>query len=183
LVFLFLLKSLIAQISEPYFLSSPSLTPDGQTIVFSLEGDIWKASMKDGIASRLSARQGNGNNARVSPDGKWIAFTGRQYNISDVYLMPIEGGEVEQLHFHSGSDDVSSWSWDRLPVLKLASKGEHLCGFLATISSRTTIIWWKIRLREKYFSTIPGKAATRCNASDTKDLIIRTFNTGILLIL
>ncbi len=109
---LFVLNSVQAQNAEPYFLSSPSLTPDGQTILFSFEGDIWKASLKDGMATRLTAMQGYENGAKVSPDGKWIAFTGRQYNNSDVYLMPFEGGEVKQLTFHSGSDEVSSWSWD-----------------------------------------------------------------------
>src|ERR1700759_1759170 len=49
---------------------------------------------------------------RVSPDGKWIAFTGRQYGNADVFVMPINGGDIRQLTFYSGSDVVSSWSWD-----------------------------------------------------------------------
>jgi Tol biopolymer transport system component/C-terminal processing protease CtpA/Prc len=137
LVCLFILKSLSAQISEPYFLSSPSLSPDGQTIVFSFEGDIWKASLKDGIASRLTAMQGNENNARVSPDGKWIVFTGRQYNNSDVYLMPIEGGEVKQLTFHSGSDDVSSWSWDSKSIYFTSSRAGQASGYKIGIEGGT----------------------------------------------
>ncbi|MEI7830719.1 MAG: S41 family peptidase [Prolixibacteraceae bacterium] len=139
LVCLFVVKSLGAQIPEPYFLSSPSLTPDGQTIVFSFEGDIWKASLKDGIASRLTAMQGNENNARVSPDGKWIAFTGRQYNNSDVYLMPAEGGEVKQLTFHSGSDDVSSWSWDSKFIYFTSNRAGQASGFKVGIEGGTPV--------------------------------------------
>ncbi|MEI6276848.1 MAG: S41 family peptidase [Prolixibacteraceae bacterium] len=112
LLLLVVVKFATAQTTEPYFLSSPSLTPDGQTLVFSFEGDLWKASLKEGVASRLTAMQGYENGAKVSPDGKWIAFTGRQYNNSDVYVMPAGGGDIKQLTYHSGSDEVSSWSWD-----------------------------------------------------------------------
>lgn len=101
-----------AQTTENYFLSQPSLTPDGQTVVFSFEGDIWKAAIADGQASRLTGMQGYESNAKVSPDGKWIAFTGRQFGNADVYLVPLNGGEVKQLTFFSGADEVSSWSWD-----------------------------------------------------------------------
>ena len=45
-----------AQTSEAYFLSQPSLSPDGQTVVFSFEGDIWKAGVNDGQASRLTGK-------------------------------------------------------------------------------------------------------------------------------
>ena len=38
--------------------------------------------------------------------------TGTQYGNSDVYIMPVEGGDIKQLTYYSGSDDVSSWSWD-----------------------------------------------------------------------
>jgi Tol biopolymer transport system component/C-terminal processing protease CtpA/Prc len=101
-----------AQAQEAYFLSQPALTPDGQSVVFSFEGDLWKAGVQDGKALRITAMQGYETNAKVSPDGKWIAFTGRQYGNADVFIIPAEGGEVKQLTSYSGSDEVSSWSWD-----------------------------------------------------------------------
>ena len=103
---------LYAQTKEAHFLSQACLTPDGQTVIFSSEGDLWKANVKDGLATRLTAMQGYETNARVSPDGKWIAFSGTQFGNSDVYVMPFEGGDIKQLTYYSGSDIVSSWSWD-----------------------------------------------------------------------
>lgn len=50
--------SLYSQDSKAYFLSNPTLSPDGQTVVFSFEGDLWKANISDGQASRLTAMQG-----------------------------------------------------------------------------------------------------------------------------
>ena len=137
IVSLFLLQPVAAQNSEPYFLSSPSLTPDGQTVVFSFEGDIWKTSVKDGLASRLTAMQGYENGAKVSPDGKWIAFTGRQFNNSDVYVMPVEGGEVRQLTFHSASDEVNSWSWDSKYLYFSSSRAGQISGFKVGIEGGT----------------------------------------------
>src|SRR5438045_9413869 len=104
--------NLFAQNNETYFLSQPVLTPDGQTVIFSFEGDLWKGSLTDKQAYRLTAMQGYETNAKVSPDGKWIAFTGRQYGNADVYIMPVAGGDIKQLTFHSASDEVNSWSWD-----------------------------------------------------------------------
>lgn len=98
--------------SDNYFLSKPALTPDGQTVIFAFEGDLWKANINDGQAARLTAMQGYETFPRVSPDGKWIAFTGRQFNNADIYVIPVAGGEVKQLTWHSGNDEVSSWSWD-----------------------------------------------------------------------
>ena len=139
IAFLVMIKLASAQTPEPYFLSSPSLTPDGQTIVFSFEGDLWKASVKDGVATRLTAMQGYENGAKVSPDGKWIAFTGRQYGNSDVYLLPIEGGEVRQLTVHSGSDEVNSWSWDSKSIYFTSSRAGLASGFKVGIEGGTPV--------------------------------------------
>ncbi len=95
-----------------YFLSNPALTPDGQTVIFSFEGDLWKAGVSDGLATRITAMQGYETSPRVSPDGKWIAFTGRQYGNGDIYIMPVNGGEVKQITHHSSNDEVTGWSWD-----------------------------------------------------------------------
>src|SRR6476469_1469473 len=108
----FLSLSVQAQSTEAFFLSNPTLTPDGSTVVFAYEGDLWKSDIATGDATRLTAMPGYETNPRVSPDGKWIAFTGRQYGNSDVFIMPFNGGDIRQLTFHSANDDVNSWSWD-----------------------------------------------------------------------
>jgi tricorn protease len=140
LIFIALLLTLNmanAQNPEPYFLSGPSLTPDGQTVVFSFEGDLWKTSVKDGLASRLTAMQGYETGAKISPDGKWIAFTGRQFNNSDVYLMPVEGGEIRQLTFHSASDEVNSWSWDSRNIYFSSNRAGQYSGYKVGIDGGT----------------------------------------------
>ena len=60
------------------FLSDPCLTPDGQTVVFSYEGDLWKAAVADGIATRLTAMPGYETKARVSPMGNGLLSPARK---------------------------------------------------------------------------------------------------------
>jgi len=129
--------SATAQAQEPYFLSQPALTPDGQTVIFSFEGDLWKANVKDGSASRLTAMQGYESSARVSPDGKWIAFTGRQYGNPDVYVMPIAGGDIKQLTYFSGTDDVCSWSWDSKFIYFTSSRDSRQSSYKVSINGGT----------------------------------------------
>jgi tricorn protease len=121
--------SLSAQNSDAYFLSNPCLTPDGQTVVFCFEGDLWKAAIKDGQAVRLTAMQGYETSPRVSPDGKWIAFTGRQFGNADVFVMPVNGGDIKQITFHSSGDEVSSWSWDNQYIYFTSSRFGLPVGF------------------------------------------------------
>ena len=121
--------SLYSQDSKAYFLSNPTLSPDGQTVVFSFEGDLWKANISDGQASRLTAMQGYETSPRISPDGKWIAFSGRQYGNADVYVMPVNGGEVKQITWHSSGDEVTSWSWDSKSIYFNSGRMGQIAGF------------------------------------------------------
>src|SRR5690606_19473690 len=101
-----------AQQTKLYFASYPTLTPDGQTMIYSYNGNLWRASAEGGFATQITSMQGNSIRARVSPDGKWIAFSNSQFGNNDVYLMPFNGGEIKRLTFHSGEDQMESWSWD-----------------------------------------------------------------------
>ena len=103
------LSVLIAQNSEVYFTDYPTLTPDASTIIFSHEGDLWKMPATGGLSSKITSMEGNETLAKVSPDGKWLAFTGTVYGNSDVFIMPLNGGNVQQLTYHQASDRVSSW--------------------------------------------------------------------------
>lgn len=114
---------------QAYFLSHPTLTPDGSTVVFAFEGDLWKADINNGQATRLTAMQGYETSPRVSPDGKWIAFTGRQFGNADVFIIPVNGGEVKQITWHSSNDEVTSWSWDSKAVYFNSNRMGQVAGY------------------------------------------------------
>jgi len=126
-----------AQDNAVYFLSNPTLTPDGQTVIFSFEGDLWKAGVNGGPAVRLTAMQGYETSARVSPDGRWIAFTGWQYGNPDVFVMPVNGGDVKQITHHSSNDDVTSWSWDSKYIYFNSSRMGQVAGYKVSAAGGT----------------------------------------------
>lgn len=98
--------------NDVYFASTPSLNPDGTEIIFTYDGDLWKVPTNGGTATRLTAMAGQESYPRVSPDGKWIAFSSAQYGNTDVFVMPYGGGDIERLTYHSSADQMEAWSWD-----------------------------------------------------------------------
>src|ERR1051326_7747562 len=66
-------SSLLAQ-KEARFMRFPDI--HGDAIVFSYEGDLWRASASGGLAARITSFPGNEYSAKFSPDGQSIAFSG-----------------------------------------------------------------------------------------------------------
>lgn len=138
-VSLILIISLPVAAQDAYFLSNPCLTPDAQAVIFSFEGDLWKANVSNNQATRLTAMQGYETSPRVSPDGKWIAFTGRQYGNADVFVMPVGGGEVKQITWHSSNDEVTSWSWDSKSIYFNSGRTGQIAGFKVSADGGTPV--------------------------------------------
>lgn len=66
---------------------------NGNEIVFSYAGDLYKVPVTGGEAQRLTSHVGYEMFPRFSPDGKTIAFTGQYDGNTEVYAMPADGGE------------------------------------------------------------------------------------------
>jgi tricorn protease len=92
-------------------------TIHGDTIVFTYESDLWTVSAKGGVAARLTSFPGTESFAKLSPDGKWIAFTGTYDGASAVYLMPAEGGAPTRLTYNPGGAQVIAWTPDGTEVV------------------------------------------------------------------
>jgi tricorn protease len=84
----------------------------GGMIVFAAEGDLWKVPLAGGVAVRLTAYEGDERFPRVSPDGRWIAFTAQYEGNDDVYVMSSSGGEPVRLTFHPAPDQAIGWTPD-----------------------------------------------------------------------
>ncbi|UVD80930.1 S41 family peptidase [Myroides albus] len=122
---------------SPKFASTPSLSPDGKTTYFSYNGDIWQAPTAGGEALRITALEGNETNPRVSPDGKWLAFTSGQYGNKDVFLMPLTGGQITQLTYHQASDEVESWSWDSKQIYITSNANNNFGSYVIDLNGGT----------------------------------------------
>jgi len=92
------------------FMSYPTIHQD--TVVFTWEGDLWRVARTGGTAVRLTSFPGNEYGARISPDGRWIAFTASYDGQEQVYRMPIAGGEPERLTWEPWGARSIDWSRD-----------------------------------------------------------------------
>ncbi len=79
-------------------------------IAFAYANNLWTVERAGGLARRLTSFQGQTQNPRFSPDGKWIAFSAEYAGNLDVYVMTAEGGEPKRLTWHPGPDVVQGWN-------------------------------------------------------------------------
>jgi len=73
----------------------------GDTIVFVYAGDIWTVSAEGGTARRLTSGDGLELFPKLSPDGRWVAFTGEYSGTPQVYVISIDGGQPRQITFRN----------------------------------------------------------------------------------
>ena len=73
----------------------------GDVVVFVYGGDLWRASASGGAAQRLTSHPGLELFPKLSPDGKWIAFSAEYTGSRQVFVMPAEGGTPRQLTFYT----------------------------------------------------------------------------------
>ena len=114
------------QAEEARLLRFPST--NGQEIVFTYGGDLYKAPLSGGEAKRLTSHVGYEMLARFSPDGKSIAFTGQYDGNTEVFLIPSEGGEPKRLTYTATNsrDDLGDRMGPNNMVLTWSRDGKHI---------------------------------------------------------
>lgn len=82
----------------------------GDTVVFTAEGDLWKAGVAGGPAQRLTTHAGSETQAAISPDGQWLAFVASYEGAPEAYVMPLAGGLPKRLTFANENARVLGWT-------------------------------------------------------------------------
>jgi tricorn protease len=77
------------------YLRQPTLA--GDALVFVCDDDLWRVESGGGIARRLTAGLGEPSTPALSPDGRWLAYVGRDEQHPEVYLMPAAGGPARRM--------------------------------------------------------------------------------------
>ena len=105
-----------AQIT-PSWLRYPSISPDGQTIVFTYKGDLYRVAASGGSAKSLTVHEAQDFMPVWSHDGKSIAFASDRYGNFDIFIIPAEGGEAKRVTYHSSQEYPYAFSNDDKNIL------------------------------------------------------------------
>src|SRR5262245_35213557 len=93
-------------------------------VTFSYLGDIWIANEDGTNVVHLTDNRARDVFPRFSPDGKSIAFSSNRYGNNDVFVVPATGGTPKRLTFHSGNDEVVSWTRDSQRIVFRSNRGD-----------------------------------------------------------
>lgn len=119
-------------IDDARLLRFPDINKD--LIAFVYAGDIWTVSSSGGEARRLTSHSGLELFPKISPDGKWIAFSGEYSGSRQIFVIPSNGGVPRQLTWYNsvgvmpprgGWDNaVLDWTPDSKQILIRSARTE-----------------------------------------------------------
>ena len=104
-----------ARAAEPLLLRHPSLSQD--RIAFLYADDVWTVSREGGEARRLTSVNAVVEGPFFSPDGRQIAYSAHQGQLTDVYVVNADGGVPRRLTWEPTGNEVVGWSADGNDVL------------------------------------------------------------------
>ena len=114
---LFLLLSFISKVwgQDTRLLRQPAIS--STHIAFIYGGDIWVSDLNTNEVRRITSTPAVESEPRLSPDGKLIAFTSNRSGVSEVYTVPIEGGDPTRLTWYPANSQAIGWTPDGKHVL------------------------------------------------------------------
>ena len=95
---------------KPGYFRAPALNE--QTLVFTAEGDLWTQALSDTQARRLTSLPAEELGATISKDGQFVAYVANYEGSSEVYVIPINGGQAKRVSFENSRVRVQGWTAD-----------------------------------------------------------------------
>ncbi|MBN2400550.1 acetyl-CoA synthetase [candidate division KSB1 bacterium] len=130
IAFCLLLTSSAFALQDARPLRFPDVNKD--LVVFVYAGDIWSVPSAGGSARKLTNHPGRELFPKISPDGKWIAYSAEYSGSRQVYVIPAEGGTPRQLTWYNdagimpprGGYDyvIMDWSADSKQIMVRANR-------------------------------------------------------------
>lgn len=105
-------------------ISAVRVSPDASKVLYTVReavmtddrsefvNQVWLCNADGSQLVQLTKGDKNSSNPRWSPDGKWIAFTSSRDGKSNLYLLPVGGGEAEKVTDVKSGVGEYQWSPD-----------------------------------------------------------------------
>ena len=94
---------------NPLWMRHPAISPDGKTIAFSYQGDIFTVPSSGGTAKQITSNAAFDSYPVWSPDGNHIAFASNREGSIDLWVMDANGGIPKRVTTNSGSEYPLRW--------------------------------------------------------------------------
>ena len=111
----FIIPVIAVDTEDTRMASDPAISQ--KQIVFAYANDLWIAKRDGSSVRQLTTHPGVESGPKFSPDGSWVAFTGRYEGNTDVYVVPAAGGVPRRLTWHPGNDVALGFTPDGQSVL------------------------------------------------------------------
>jgi len=115
---------------------SPTWSPDGRWLAFSMAGDIWKVPAEGGEAIALTHGPTYHFEPAWSPDGSRIAFSMDTDGNLDIGLVAAGGGPEERLTSERTVEVEPAWSRDGRSLFFVTSRGGGFDIYRVTLADR-----------------------------------------------
>ncbi|KYG75423.1 amidohydrolase [Roseivirga echinicomitans] len=89
---------------------SLDISPNGQTIIFDMLGDIYTMPFKGGQTTRITDGMAYDTHPKFSPDGKSVVFTSDRSGNDNIWTMELESKETKQIT-KSENENFQSADW------------------------------------------------------------------------
>ena len=90
----------------------PAISPDGATIIFSWQNDLWSVSRTGGMATRLTVHASVDSRPVWFRDGSRLAFASGRYGSTDVFTMRPDGTDLKRVTYDSSAEVPTNVSPD-----------------------------------------------------------------------
>ena len=96
----------------PRWLRQNAISPDGSTVAFVYQGDVWAVPAAGGEAIRLTTNPAHDTEPRWTPDGKYVIFASYREGQKDIWAVSVDGGRPKRLTDYGGAQTPYAVSKD-----------------------------------------------------------------------
>ena len=121
----------------PQLTSGPSAAcwlPDSETLVYSMQGTLWRQRTDSNSAEQLTADAGYDYQPDCSPDGRWVVYSKYDRDAIELWLLDLRNGVSKQITKDGNVNLEPRWSPDGARVAYVSTAGtRHFHLFLMNI--------------------------------------------------